>query len=296
MVSFDTTSVRWFEVPRAFLYCFLFWDRSRRQANAATEDVEVHASIQERFYNPSDGPMSNFEPRRARDGRHLTTVRDYMEAAKLPSDATENWCHLPEFPSASEICPLLDPDLVDDGPLPRNLISGSYETKLDYLGTQYRLVRENCTRSLRDSVAAFAQKPDGEEKDFESSIGLYDNVTPVAVTYTSNGGIAVRVVFTLQRVGKKIAWAQSKRLISGSLVALTPVKDCFREKCIMAYVAARPLSLLEEHPPAIDLCFPRESEIPLDPQEEYIMVEDRGAYYEADRHTMLALQKMMKEP
>ncbi len=106
----------------------------------------------------------------------------------------------------------------------------------------------------------------------------------------------MRVVFSLARSGKRVHWEQSKRLITGSLVALTPADDLFKTKCIVAVVAARPLVGLEQNPPEIDLFFARAEDLEIDPAKEWIMVEDRTAYYEAHRHTLLALQKLMREP
>ena len=70
----------------------------------------------------------------------------------------------------------------------------------------------------------------------------------------------------------------------------------FKTKAIVATVAARPLAMLGQNPPEIDLFIARAEEQELDPAVEWVMVEDRRGLYEADRHTMLALQRMMKEP
>jgi helicase required for RNAi-mediated heterochromatin assembly 1 len=112
---------------------------------------------------------------------------------------------------------------------------------------------------------------------------------------TSTRGIAVRVTFSLFRAGKQILWEQSKRLVTGSLVVLTPATDKFRTKAIVATVAARPLEGLRQNPPEIDLFFARAEELEIDPAQEFWMVEHRGSMYEADRHTLLALQRMMRE-
>ena len=50
------------------------------------------------------------------------------------------------------------------------------------------------------------------------------------------------------------------------------------------------------NPPEIDLFVARAEEMELDPAMEFIMVEERTGFYEADRHTLLALQKMTGEP
>ena len=70
----------------------------------------------------------------------------------------------------------------------------------------------------------------------------------------------------------------------------------FKSKAVVATVAARPLDMLQQNPPEIDLFIARADEQELDPAAEWVMVEDRGGLYEADRHTLLALQRMMREP
>ena len=83
--------------------------------------------------------------------------------------------------------------------------------------------------------------------------------------------------------------------MSGSLVVLTPTTDMFKTKAIVATVAARPLAGLSQNPSELDLFLsPEDREV--DPSCEYVMVEDRGGFYEAHKHTMLGLQKMMGEP
>ena len=111
----------------------------------------------------------------------------------------------------------------------------------------------------------------------------------------STKGIATRVEFSLRRSGKQIRWEQSKRLMAGGLVALTPASDAFKTVCRVGVVAARPLSGLQNTPPAVDIFFKTPTELEIDPQQEWLMVEARNAYWEAYRHTLCALQKMSQE-
>ena len=90
-------------------------------------------------------------------------------------------------------------------------------------------------------------------------------------------------------------WEQSKRLITGTLVVLSPFGDAFQTTCILATVAARPVSALQQNPPEIDLFFPHYHQ-PIDPMQKWIMVECRSSFFEASRHTLMALQHMMREP
>jgi helicase required for RNAi-mediated heterochromatin assembly 1 len=69
----------------------------------------------------------------------------------------------------------------------------------------------------------------------------------------------------------------------------------FKSKAIVATVAARQLATLHEDPPEIDLFIARAEDLEIDPAMKFVMVEERSAYFEAHRHTLLALQKMAVE-
>lgn len=116
----------------------------------------------------------------------------------------------------------------------------------------------------------------------------------VGLTFAPSG-VAMKVNFSLRRTGKKIIWEQSKRLLQGTLVALTPAQDMFKSICKVAVVAARPLSGLQSNPPSIDLFFAKPEDIEIDPQQEWVMVESSEGYFEAYRHTLKSLQKMALE-
>jgi helicase required for RNAi-mediated heterochromatin assembly 1 len=49
-------------------------------------------------------------------------------------------------------------------------------------------------------------------------------------------GVAARIRFSTTRVGKAVPWKYSKRLLAGTMVALTPAKDKFKTTCIIAIV------------------------------------------------------------
>lgn len=128
-----------------------------------------------------------------------------------------------------------------------------------------------------------------------TSILIYNSQVYIRGIMCSTRGIALRVTFSTFRAQKKILWEQSKRLISGSLVVLTPADDMFKSKVIVATVAARQLATLNEDPPEIDLFIARAEELEIDPAMKFVMVEERSAYFEAHKHTLLALQKLATE-
>ena len=111
----------------------------------------------------------------------------------------------------------------------------------------------------------------------------------------ANAGIAARITFSLRRIGKRVNWQQSKRLLTGAVLALTPAKDMFASICRIAIVAARPLAGLEQNPPEIDIFFGSTDELEIDPQQEWVMVESRNGFYEGSRHTLCGLQMLSRE-
>ncbi|KAH7112883.1 P-loop containing nucleoside triphosphate hydrolase protein [Dendryphion nanum] len=211
------------------------------------------------------------------------------------------WLQKPEIPTASEFLSEQvssgTADIIGVTELLRpNKLEGAYESNEEYLGTQYELVREDVVRPLREAIAQIRVAPYLNEAEYGGgSIGVYEPVYITSLIFSPRG-LATRVAFSLGRVKKHIRWSQSKRLITGSLVALSPAEDNFKKQIILATVAARTASALNQNPPEIDLFFARSEELEIDPMKKYIMVENRSSFFEASRHTMLAIQKMVREP
>ena len=172
-----------------------------------------------------------------------------------------------------------------------NIIDAPWPSKMDYLRTHYLLLREDALRPLRESVEHVRSMPDLNEDPARATTGIYDQVQLCGITFARKG-LGIRVKFSLGRVGKNIHWAQSKRLLTGSLVVLmSPDKS----KCKVATVAARPLEMLSKSPPEVDLFFGRSEDLDIDCSQDWIMVEERGSFFEAQRHTLVALQRMIGE-
>lgn len=49
------------------------------------------------------------------------------------------------------------------------------------------------------------------------------------------------------------------------------------------------------NPPQIDIFWATPEDAEFDPTEEYVMIEARSGYFEASRHMLVALQKLMSE-
>lgn len=232
----------------------------------------------------------------------------------------KEWCLLPEIPSAREMLgETYDMDDSDDGDeederpflesnLPYNIVDGPWPDKEAYVEAHYRLLREDVTAPLRNAIATF--KADQGMLD-DGDVAIYDHVSNLRlrtwsllliqikvhiVGYTfSNQGPAARIEFSYERAGKRIRWRQSKRLQQGTLVVLTPRGDNFKKVCKVAVVAARPLTGLEQNPPQVDLFWGDPREMEFDSTEAWTMIEARTGYFEANRHMLVAMQKLMTE-
>ncbi|KAK5076617.1 hypothetical protein LTR64_005903 [Lithohypha guttulata] len=200
----------------------------------------------------------------------------------------DDWLAIPEIPPAGEI-------LIPEGEavsLPRNKIDQPWSKKEKYLKAHYKFLREDAIAPLREAVAKFRRDP---QRMDDNDTRIYEQVRIVGLTFTYKG-ICSRIRFSLARATRRISWQASKRLTSGTLVALTPTKDAFQNRCILAVVAARPLDHLEQEVPEIDILFGDHNSHEVDPQQTYIMIEASQGYFEAYRHTMRALQKQSAEP
>ncbi|KAF1915851.1 P-loop containing nucleoside triphosphate hydrolase protein [Ampelomyces quisqualis] len=271
-----------------------------------THDGEFNAHLTERFGRASI--QSSFVPN---DGvptaapiRINNDVREYFELAKKPVTAGA-WIDKPELPAPSEILPCEKPTFICEEPQPSidcnesprpHRAEGAYASNEEYLGTKYELLREDAIRPLREAVAEERKSPYQDEAEYENKgIGIYEPVYLKSIV-CSLRGLATRVAFSLSRVKRQIRWEQSKRLITGSLVALSPADDAFQSTCVLAVIAARPIAGLSLDPPEIDLFFARPEDQEVDPMKKWVMVECRSGFFEASRHTMLALQHLMREP
>ena len=237
------------------------------------------------------------------------SIREYVGFDWQTHDPT-SWLGRPEIPSPEELTEDGD-DPETEIEIPVNNIAGPWGSITEYLSAHYRLLREDAVAPLRGVVSELRVETGILEKDSQENASIYEKVRTVncrirpfsadflkvhiiGLTFASSC-IAARITFSVRRTGKKIPWEQSKRLISGSVVALTPAQDMFEKICRVAVVAARPLAGVQQNPPEIDIYFATSDQIELDPRQEWVMVECRDAYFEGSRHTLRALQKLTSE-
>ena len=120
--------------------------------------------------------------------------------------------------------------------LRRNKIDGSYNDVEHYLDVQFRLLREDFVRPLREGITQLMERLGSAKIDAHQDIRLYNDVRLLYPVCTSNG-LRYRIKFDNSKL-KHVRWENSKRLIFGSLMCLS--KDKF-DSFVFVTVANREL-------------------------------------------------------
>ncbi|POS84017.1 hypothetical protein EPUL_003631 [Erysiphe pulchra] len=219
----------------------------------------------------------------------------------------ESWRNLPDVPSIEEILGVEnspnftlesedwneyqnDPTYYPE--LPQNIVNSPWKSTKEYITAHYKILREDAIASLRNAVQTFKRRPNMLEDD---QIYIYTEVT-ITGWFLTKQGPACRVEFCVDRSEKRVRWEQSRRLLQGSIVALSNSNNLFKTDCRIAVVAGRSIEGgLDQSPPTIDLFFGDNEKIELDPHEKYVMLEAREGYFEASRHMLIAMQKLVTE-
>ena len=152
-------------------------------------------------------------------------------AARVPP---EDFRHLSVIPTLRDI-------ITDERPFLRpNKIDGPYDNTQHYLDVQFRLLREDFVKPLRDGIQKFkllmGKHPTPKDDESMQDVRVYDNVEIRQPVFTSNGTV-YQIKFDISKF-HSVQWENSKRLIFGSLLCLS--KDNF-ESFVFATVANREL-------------------------------------------------------
>ncbi|XP_054836957.1 NFX1-type zinc finger-containing protein 1 [Eublepharis macularius] len=170
-----------------------------------------------------------------------------------------------------------------------NIISQKYESTAIYLDTQFRLLREDFVRPLREGILLFLQsfEDKGLRKKKFDDIRVYFDARILGPLCTATG-IDYKVQFDTRPL-KFVRWENSKRLLYGSLVCLS--KDNF-ETFLFATVSHRDSRDLQQG--FIHLSFNKHSRpllAEVQPADSFLMVETT-AYFEAYQHVLKGLQAL----
>ncbi|XP_066288833.1 NFX1-type zinc finger-containing protein 1-like [Branchiostoma lanceolatum] len=207
--------------------------------------------------------------------------KDQAALQKLPPD---DFRRLPVIPTYEDIHTDKEPFLRP------NIVRGRYPDVDTYLDVQFRLLREDFIRPLREGIAEFLnmRRRGFDQEGRLQDIHVYHGVHVVYPTYAYSG-IGYRIQFDSSRL-KGVRWGYSKRLIYGSLVCLS--NDEFRTMHFATVVNREPTQLELGW---VDVRFEDDTLVVLgiSPMDTFIMVES-SAFFEAYRHVLKGLQEVQR--
>jgi helicase required for RNAi-mediated heterochromatin assembly 1 len=119
----------------------------------------------------------------------VEVLKEHIYREYEASEDLESWRKLPEIPAAGEIVGGLgrndksdysDDDCLEDieknlPDLPVNVINGPWQNVESYVGTHYKLLREDAIAPLRKAVALFGAQPMMSDTD---DVSIYTHVRP----------------------------------------------------------------------------------------------------------------------
>ena len=125
--------------------------------------------------------------------------------------------------------------------LRRNKTDGSYNDAEHYLDVQFRLLREDFVRPLREGIAKLLERIGSAKIGALQDIRVYKDVRLLYPICTTDG-LRYRIKFDNTRL-RNVRWENSKRFIFGSLMCLS--KDKF-ESFVFATIANRDAKELKQ--------------------------------------------------
>ena len=190
-------------------------------------------------------------------------------------------------------------DLCSKPFLRKNITERKYNDLDHYLDVQFRLLREDFVKPLRDGIKQLTKEnnslePGAEEKTKRiNKISVYKRVT-VQYPVCNRKGLLYRIRFNLNHSKvKKVNWERSKRLKFGSLVCLS--SDDFKSLVFATIEERNPQDLSVGE---LDVRFQNvgkeEIAVFVKEREEFVMIES-PAYFEAYRHVLEAMKAIKPE-
>ncbi|KAF8778266.1 NFX1-type zinc finger-containing protein 1 [Argiope bruennichi] len=168
-----------------------------------------------------------------------------------------------------------------------SVIKGHYQNTEHYLDVQYRLLREDYVRPLREGIAEYLTLKDRNKSLKQiKDIKVYPNVQIIKQEFVN--GELLHMIYIDDQKFAKIKWEFSKRLLSKSLLCLS--SDNF-QTMLFATVAKRdPEELVK------GLLFLRFEDLTdevlnLDPSTNFVVIET-SAFFEAYRYNLDALLEL----
>ncbi|CAG2061553.1 unnamed protein product [Timema podura] len=192
----------------------------------------------------------------------------------------DNFRELSVFPTSKDIMSLEKPFVRP------NIVEGAYTSVEHYLDVQFRLMREDFVKPLREGISEYLNMTNLSKKGHVSSVRIYHKVL-FQESMVVRDKIGLMVCFDPDKKMRKINWDHAKRFLFGSLLCFT--QDNF-QTVLFATVVERDLKRLKEGRIMIEFCEGTHPPNDLRKQ-EYLMVESE-VYFEPYYHVLKALQKM----
>jgi len=209
-------------------------------------------------------------------------MKDQEEPQSMSWDPGEMFRRLSVVPTSQDLHGQRDPYLS------KNLIFGQYTNVNDYLDVQFRLLREDLIRPLREGLAKLLEwKKYGSNNRLKTDLKLYNKVHIVSPNFGTQG-LIYKINFDVKHF-RHVVWERSKRLNFGSLVCLS--SDQFKT-ILVATVAEREVASIRQG--EIHLLFQNEDsmqQVDLRAETSYEMIES-PAYFEAYKPVLEGLQFM----
>ncbi|XP_013381835.1 NFX1-type zinc finger-containing protein 1-like [Lingula anatina] len=207
-----------------------------------------------------------------------------MAVASDDQPPSDDFRNVPIFPTHDDI------NLKEEPFLRANKTHGRYQDVNHYLDVQFRLLREDFVRPLREGITKFSNLGSINRRDERlQDIRIYHDVYVVNPVCTING-LVYRIRFAVSKL-KGVRWESTKRLIFGSLVCLS--QDRFKTLLFATVANRNPKDLAKGF---LELRFEqRRGEVHrISPATSFIMAETT-AYFEACRHVLFGLQTIEED-
>ncbi|KAL7286568.1 hypothetical protein TKK_0019195 [Trichogramma kaykai] len=157
-----------------------------------------------------------------------------------------------------------------------------YDSVEHYLDVQFRLLREDFFRPLRNGLRDYIE---GREKKFYSpDLRLYTKVKLLPPEYDTNQEVGIKVFFGNQN--SKIDWRTSKRFMYHGLLMLS--HDNF-QSILFATVVERDTKMLQKGFILVEPCFEEGEVVAAMYKHEYVMLESK-VYFEPYLEVLKAMK------
>ncbi|CAG9814748.1 unnamed protein product, partial [Phaedon cochleariae] len=168
-----------------------------------------------------------------------------------------------------------------------NKLKGSYKSIDHYLDVQFRLLREDFVKPLRDGICQFLENPTQKR---------YDNIKiHPKVHFLSEENInelkCFRIKFDFSKKTRALKFENSKQFMFGSLVCLT--RDKF-VNLLFAKIVKRDADMIKKGELVIGFDDNNNTDLNIIFNVDYIMVESK-VYFEPYYHVLMAMQRMSNE-